>query len=114
MTRKHLLISNMFKFFRLLRRCLCALLSRVRELLAAKMVVDKFLPFSFFSGSWEELMGTVTAEGGCTPFPPLTSKRVKHLVVEMFVATKKVGGALPPVSCRPLFCFRPSFASRIC
>ena len=61
------------------------------------MVVDKFLPFSFFSGSWEELMGTVTAEGGCTPFPPLTSKRMKHLVVEMFVATKKVGGALPSV-----------------
>lgn len=73
-----------------------ALLSRVRELLAAKMVVDKFLPFSFFAGSWEELMGTVTGEGGCTPFPALTKKRVKHLVVEMFVATKKVGGALPP------------------
>ena len=67
------------------------------------MVVDKFLPFSFFSGSWEELMGTVTAEGGCTPFPPLTSKRMKHLVVEMFVATKKVGGALPSVGRVSLF-----------
>ncbi|CAN0133359.1 unnamed protein product, partial [Pylaiella littoralis] len=53
------------------------------------MVVDKFLPFSHFSGSWEELIGTVTTEGQCTPFPALTSRRVKHLVVEMFVATKK-------------------------
>ena len=80
---------------------------RVRELLAARMVVDKFLPFSHFSGSWEELIGTVTTEGQCTPFPALTSRRVKHLVVEMFVATKKVG-VLPPVRSVPLFCFRPS------
>ena len=78
-------------------------LYRVRELLAARMVVDKFLPFSHFSGSWEELIGTVTTEGQCTPFPALTSRRVKHLVVEMFVATKKVGGVLPPVSSVPLF-----------
>ncbi|CAN0068471.1 unnamed protein product, partial [Pylaiella littoralis] len=49
-------------------------------------------------------MGTVTAEGGCTPFPPLTSKRVKHLVVEMFVATKKavVGNMREEIEKAPL------------
>ena len=67
--------------------------SRVRELLAARMMVDKFLTFSFFAaGTWEALIGAVAKPGG-TPFPALSHKRMKHLVVEMFVATKKVGGA---------------------
>lgn len=64
---------------------------RIRELLAVKMLVDKCLPFSFFSSgtAWTQLMALVTAE--TTPFPELSSSRVKHLLVEMFVATKKVG-----------------------
>jgi hypothetical protein len=53
------------------------------------MVVDKFLPFSFFSGnSWKDVMGLETADD--TPYPALPSRRIKHLLVEMFVATKKV------------------------
>lgn len=85
---------------------------RVRELLAAKMVVRKFLPFSFFSSdaSWAELMGTVLSTAKDTPFPALAHKRVKHLLVEMFVATKKVSGVLRPalssfVSAFPLLYF---------
>lgn len=66
-----------------------SLFFRVRELLCAKMVVDKFLPFSFFSGnSWKDVMGLETADD--TPYPALPSRRIKHLLVEMFVATKKV------------------------
>lgn len=65
---------------------------RVRELLAMRMVVDKFLPFNFFSSgtTWQELAGLLTAK--TTPFPALSSRRVKHLLVEMYVATKKVSG----------------------
>ena len=64
---------------------------RVRELMATKMIVEKFLPFTFFSSStaWTELVGVLTS--GNTPFPALPARRVKHLIVEMYVATKKVG-----------------------
>ena len=107
----------------LLRRCLVLFLFRVRELLAARMVVQKFLPFNFFSSgtTWQELIGTVTAKD--TPFPPLTSRRVKHLLVEMFVATKKVSVGLRPalsslcififshLSAFPPLSFPPSFSS---
>ena len=69
-------------------RCCC--LFRVLELLAVRMLVDKCLPFSFFSPgtAWTQLIALATAE--TTPFPELTSGRVKHILVEMFVATKKV------------------------
>ena len=74
------------------RRCFrgCFLL-RVRELLAVKLLVDECLPFDFFSSgtTWTALMAALTA--GTTPFPELRPGRVKHLLVEMFVATKKVG-----------------------
>ena len=60
--------------------------------MAAKMIVEKFLPFTFFSygNAWTELVGVLTS--GNTPFPSLSARRVKHLIVEiMYVATKKVG-----------------------
>ena len=54
------------------------------------MAVEKFLPFSFFSSSaaWQELVGVPTMEN--TSFPALSPRRIKHLLVEMYVATKKV------------------------
>lgn len=75
---------------------LCSLL-RVRELLAARMLVEKLLPFSFFSSgtTWKELIATAVSADD-TPFPALTSRRIKHLLVEMFVATKKVGDFVRP------------------
>lgn len=68
----------------------CACVFRVRELLCTEMVVEKFLPFSFFSSgkSWRRTIGYEAS--GDTPYPKLPSKRVKHLLVEMYVATKKV------------------------
>ena len=59
--------------------------------MAAKMIVDKFLPFIFFSSgtAWTELVGVLTS--GNTPLPALPARRVKHLIVEMYVATKKLG-----------------------
>ena len=59
--------------------------------MAAKMIVEKFLPFNFSSSStaWTELVGVLTS--GNTPFLALPARRVKHLIVEMYVATKKVG-----------------------
>eukprot|EP00903_Cladosiphon_okamuranus_P013418 g12500.t2 len=64
--------------------------NRVRELLCTKWVVEGFLAFNFFSGSdmWRQTIGFETAES--TPYPPLPAARIKHLLVEMFVATKKV------------------------
>ena len=61
---------------------------RVRELIAAKMVVEKFLPFGFFSSgsTWQELVGLLTSN--TTHFLPLSSRRIKHLLVEMYFATK--------------------------
>ena len=58
--------------------------------MAAKMVVEKFLPFTFFSSgtAWTELVGVLTS--GNTLFPVLPARRVKHIIVEMYVATKKV------------------------
>lgn len=58
--------------------------------MAAKLVVDKFLPFTFFSSgpSWTELVGVLTS--GNIPFSALPSQRVKHLIVEMYHATKNV------------------------
>ena len=66
--------------------------------MGAKMIVEKFLPFTFFSSSsaWTELVGVLTS--GNTPFPALPARRVKHLIVEMYVATKKVGRVV-------IFCF---------
>lgn len=59
------------------------------------MVVEKCLPFSFFSAgtTWKELADLLTAE--TTPFPDLSSSRIKHVLVEVFIATKKVGYFLP-------------------
>jgi len=70
--------------------CCSRMVFRVRELMATKMIVEKFLPFTFFSSStaWTELVGVLTS--GNTPFPALPARRVKHLIVEMYVATKKV------------------------
>lgn len=87
-------------------------LFRIRELLAARMVVKKFLPFSFFSSdtTWQELIGTVTAAAKEAPFPALTSRRVKHLLVEMFVATKKVSGVLRPALHLFLSAFSPLYS----
>ena len=61
--------------------------------MAAKMIVEKVLPFTFFSSgtAWTELVGVLTS--GNTPFPALPARRVKYLIVEMYVATKKVGRA---------------------
>ena len=57
------------------------------------MVIEKFLPFSFFSSgsTWQELVGLLTSN--TTHFPPLSSRRIKHLLVGMYVATKKVSGS---------------------
>ncbi|CAM9505990.1 unnamed protein product [Ectocarpus sp. 8 AP-2014] len=62
---------------------------RVLGLLAAKWIVEKFLPFDFFSTgtTWQELVGSLTAH--TTPFPALPSWRMKHLLVELYVATKQ-------------------------
>ena len=59
--------------------------------MAAKMIVEKFLPFTFYSSgnAWTELVGVLTS--GNTPFPALSARRVKHLIVGMYVAPKKVG-----------------------
>ena len=63
--------------------------SRVKELQAAKQVVEKLLPFNFFSEGemFREMMAT---HAGNTTYPDLPPRRVKHLLVEMYCATKKV------------------------
>lgn len=65
------------------------LFSRVRELQAAKLVVESLLPFTFFSGGkmFKEMMATAT---GTTSYPQLPPRRVKHLIAELYSATKKV------------------------
>ena len=65
------------------------LFSRVKELQAAKQVVEKLLPFNFFSEGemFREMMAT---HAGNTTYPELPPRRVKHLLVEMYCATKKV------------------------
>ena len=70
--------------------CLC-IFFRVHELNVAKMVVEKFLPFLFASScsTWQELVGLLTSN--TTQFPPLSSRRINHLLVEMYVATKVSG-----------------------
>ena len=57
------------------------------------MVIDKFLPFGFFSSgsTWQELVGLLTSN--TTHIPPYSSRRFKHLLVEMYFATKKVSGS---------------------
>lgn len=69
--------------------CVCYSSNRVSELQAAKLLVEKMLPFNFFSSAemFREMMGT--ASGGST-FPELSPRRVKHLITELYVATKKV------------------------
>lgn len=63
-------------------------LSRVKELQAAKLVVKKLLPWSFFNDdTFKEMMATVA---GNSAYPELDKKRVKHLIVELYCATKKV------------------------
>ncbi|CAN0293289.1 unnamed protein product, partial [Ectocarpus sp. 4 AP-2014] len=63
--------------------------NRVRELLCMEMAVQMFLQFSFFSSEkWRQTIGFEAS--GDTPYPELPAKRVKHLLVEMYVATKKV------------------------
>ena len=66
-------------------------LFRVRERMTAKMIVEKFLPITFFSSgtTWTELIGVLISDN--TPFPALPVRRVKRLIVEMYVATMKVG-----------------------
>ena len=57
------------------------------------MVIEKFQPFGFFSSgsTWQELVGLLTSN--TTHFPRLSSPRIKHRLVEMYVATEKVGGS---------------------
>ena len=64
--------------------CYSFVLFRVRELIAAKMIVEKFLLFTFFSSStaWTEMVGVLTS--GNTAFPALPARRVKQLIVEMY------------------------------
>ena len=52
----------------------------MRKLLCARMVVETFLPFSFFYScrTWQELMGLLTKETTAA-FPALSSRRTKHL-----------------------------------
>lgn len=61
----------------------------MKELQAAKQVVEKLLPFTFYSRGemFKEMMAT---HGGNTTYPELPPKRVKHLLVELYCATKKV------------------------
>lgn len=49
-----------------------------------------FLPFDMFSAGtmWKGLVGTLNAY--TTPFPELPPPRVKHLLIELYVATKQV------------------------
>lgn len=52
------------------------------------MVVEHMLPFSFASDgetSFKRLVGAM-----CSGFPSISARRVKHLIVEMYDATKKV------------------------
>ncbi|CAB1099071.1 unnamed protein product [Ectocarpus sp. CCAP 1310/34] len=76
---------------------------RVKELQAAKLVVEKMLPFSFFSsgGTFKEMMATAT---GTSSYPTLPPRRVKHLITELYVATKKVvvGNMVQEVERAPL------------
>ncbi|CAM9669476.1 unnamed protein product, partial [Ectocarpus fasciculatus] len=62
---------------------------RVREVLAVKWLVEMFLPFDMFSAGtmWKELVGALNAY--TTPFPELPPPRVKHLLIELYVATKQ-------------------------
>lgn len=62
---------------------------RVKELQAAKLVVEKLLPFTFFSSGdmFKEMMATAT---GSMSYPALPPRRVKYLIVELYSATKKV------------------------
>ncbi|CAN0341548.1 unnamed protein product, partial [Pylaiella littoralis] len=77
--------------------------SRVKELQAAKHVVEKMLPFTFYSSGemFREMMAT---HGGNTSYPELSPKRVKHLLVELYCATKKavLGDMLEEVRSAPL------------
>ncbi|CAN0267242.1 unnamed protein product, partial [Ectocarpus sp. 4 AP-2014] len=76
---------------------------RVKELQAAKQVVEKLLPFTFYSRGemFKEMMAT---HGGNTTYPELPPKRVKHLLVELYCATKKavLGDMLQEVRRAPL------------
>lgn len=65
---------------------------RVRELMAAKYVVEMFLPFSHFAASsmWDEMAVVMTGNG--PKYPGLPARKIKHLIVELYVATKKVCG----------------------
>eukprot|EP00752_Nemacystus_decipiens_P002422 g2283.t1 len=77
--------------------------TRVRELLCMEMAVQMFLPFSFFSSEkWRRTIGFEAS--GDTPYPKLPPKRVKHLLVEMYVATKKavMGNMLKEIEKAPL------------
>ena len=55
------------------------------------MMIEKLLPFSSFSSgsTWQELVGLLTSN--TTHFPPLSSRRIKHLLVEVYVSTKVSG-----------------------
>jgi len=80
--RSYELQASSFRFF-------FPFFSRVKELQAAKQVVEKLLPFNFFSEGemFREMMAT---HAGNTTYPELPPRRVKHLLVEMYCATKKV------------------------
>lgn len=70
--------------------CCAVVFHRVRELMAAKWAVEKYKPFNYFSSGvmWDEISGVLGAAG--VPFPPLTARRIKHLIVELYIATKEV------------------------
>lgn len=58
--------------------------------MGTKMIVDKFLPFTFFSGTaWTELVEVLTSDH--TPVPGLPAWRVKNLIVDIYFAIKKAG-----------------------
>lgn len=58
--------------------------------MAAEYAVEMFLPFSHFAASsmWDEMVGVMAGNG--PTFPALPARKVKRLLVELYIATKKV------------------------
>ncbi|CAN0031201.1 unnamed protein product [Scytosiphon promiscuus] len=72
--------------------------------MALKLLIEKFLPFNFFSSgtAWGELMAALTSTSAA--FPIVSARRVKHLIVEAYVATKEaaIGSMLKDIKKAPL------------
>ena len=73
--------------------CFVSIFHISRAYYAAKMVIEKLLPFGFFSPgtTCQELVGLLTSN--TTHFPPLFSRRIEQLLVEKQVAKEKVSGS---------------------